>query len=104
MPIVTDKTERYVVKAMVPENGEIVYREWKVASIDRMPSLHPSFAELNKNYFRHRVKYRRADGTLVGRSRKPRDLRPIHIERINWIQDDEKRVKKTRAYRFGLAA
>ena len=94
MPLITDKTERYLVQALVEEDGKMVYKQWKCPSLDYMPGLHPSFAELSKNYFRHRVKYRHMDGSLHGRVRKPRDTRHIHVERINWIRDDPNRKKK----------
>ena len=96
MPIVTDKTERYLVKAVVEEDGTMVQKQWKCPSLNHMAGLHPSFAGRSTNYFRHRVKYRQPDGTLRGRVRKPHNDgdRLLHIERINWIQDGAKRRKK----------
>lgn len=80
-------TERYLVKAVVEEDGKMVQKQWKCSSLNHLTGLHPSFAE------RSTVEYRQSNGD-----------RHIHIERINWTQDGAKRRKKADRYKKTVAS
>ncbi len=85
MPKVTDSTQRYLVKALVPnENGSYELVEWYASSFAHMARLHTSLEGIPSSFWKHSCRYKQIDGSFTGR--KMANNRGIYVERLNFVQ------------------
>ena len=85
MPKVTDSTQRYLVKALVPNtNGSSELVQWYASSFAHMARLHTSFESIPASFWKHSCRYKQVDGSFSGR--KMANTRGIYVERLNFVQ------------------
>jgi hypothetical protein len=96
MPKVTDSTQRYLVKALVPNpDGSFELVKWYASSYAHMARLHPSFESIPPSFWKHAVRYKHEDGGYRGR--KLVNNRGIYVERLNFIMKAGSPLRRKKA-------